>query len=213
MQIVHFGHACVLLDTGSARLLIDPGTFSTGFESTEGLDAVLITHQHFDHIDVQRLPALLAANPGAKLVVDQDTVPTVEPLGLEFTVATPGDELRLGGARVNVIGGRHANVYGDMPGCTNVGYLVDEGAFLHPGDSLVRPEQEVDVLGLPTSGPWLKLAEAIDYLREVAPRVAVPIHEALFTEVGLNLAVTMFTNLKQEQSSVNLLARGELTKV
>ncbi|MCA1695075.1 MAG: MBL fold metallo-hydrolase, partial [Actinobacteria bacterium] len=46
MEITHFGHSCVLLDTGSARLLIDPGTWSEGFEDLTGLDAVLITHQH-----------------------------------------------------------------------------------------------------------------------------------------------------------------------
>jgi L-ascorbate metabolism protein UlaG (beta-lactamase superfamily) len=70
MQITHFGHSCVLLDTGSARLLIDPGTWSEGFESLTGLDAVLVTHQHVDHLDPQRLPALLRGNPGARLIVD-----------------------------------------------------------------------------------------------------------------------------------------------
>ena len=64
VQITHFRHSCVLLDTGSARLLIDPGAWSEGFESVIGLDAVLITHQHVDHLDGERLPALLRANPG-----------------------------------------------------------------------------------------------------------------------------------------------------
>lgn len=40
VEITHFGHSCVLLDTGSARLLIDPGTWCEGFEDLTGLDAV-----------------------------------------------------------------------------------------------------------------------------------------------------------------------------
>ena len=43
MEVTHFGHSCVLLDTGAARLLIDPGNFSTDFEDVTGLDAVLVT--------------------------------------------------------------------------------------------------------------------------------------------------------------------------
>ena len=213
MQIVHFGHACVLVDTGSARLLIDPGAFSTGFEATEGLDAILITHQHFDHIDGKRLPDLVRANPNATLVVDPGTVPTVTELGLDHTVARVGDKLTFGTTTIDVIGGRHANIYGDLPGIDNVGYLVDDGAFLHPGDSLVVPEQDVDVLGVPASAPWLKLAEAIDYVKAVKPRVGVPIHEMLYTEVGGGLVMNWFNQTKPEGTEIRKLAHGEATKL
>src|SRR6266545_3097997 len=70
LQIIHFGHSCVLVETGSARLLFDPGTFSHGFEDLRDLDAILITHQHADHLDIDRLPALIQANPQATLVAD-----------------------------------------------------------------------------------------------------------------------------------------------
>ena len=65
MRITRYGHSCLLVEDGDARLLLDPGVFSTGFEDLRGLTAVLVTHQHPDHLDVARLTALLEANPDA----------------------------------------------------------------------------------------------------------------------------------------------------
>jgi L-ascorbate metabolism protein UlaG (beta-lactamase superfamily) len=183
MKLTHFGHACLLVETDGARLLIDPGTMSS-FEDARDLDAVLVTHQHPDHVDGDRLPALLAANPDARLVVDPDSVALVDGLGLAYEVARTGDRLSLGGSTVDVLGGLHAAVYGDVPGCTNAAYLLDGGALLHPGDSFFVPEQDVDVLAVAVDGPWLKLAEAVDYVHAVGPRVAVPIHEGETTDPG-----------------------------
>jgi L-ascorbate metabolism protein UlaG (beta-lactamase superfamily) len=213
VRIVHFGHACVLLSTDSARLLFDPGTFSTGFESVRELDAVLITHQHFDHLDGDRLPALLKNNPNAALVVDEDTVPDIEKLGLTPTsVARPGDAFTFGGAAVNVVGGRHATIHPDFAMPTNAGYVVDHGAFYHPGDALHVPEQRIDVLGLPMGAPWLKTSETIDFLRAVGPRVAVPIHEATLSEIGFQIQQNWITRVAPD-AEFRVLPRGEETVV
>lgn len=211
MQIVHFGHACVLLETDGARILMDPGTFSSGFEGERELDAVLITHQHFDHLDVDKLPALLEANPNAQLITDPGTAETVEKLGLAFRVAHPGDAFEFGGAAINVVGGQHAVIHQDIPVIPNVGYIVDHGAFYHPGDSFFVPEQKVDVLGLPTGAPWLKAGEAVDYMRAVAPRVAVPIHEAVLAVPAM--VYGLFTKLAPEGTEVRVLPREETSKL
>ena len=180
MRLTHLGHACLLAEVGDARMLFDPGVLS-GFDDVRDLDAVLITHQHPDHLDPARLGPLLAANPGARLWVDQDTVTAVPGLP-EHTVVRPGDRFRIGGTAIEVTGGLHAAVYGDVPGCTNAAYLIGDGAFLHPGDSFTVPGRDVDVLAVPVDGPWLKLAEAVDYVRAVRPRVAVPVHEGETTD-------------------------------
>jgi L-ascorbate metabolism protein UlaG (beta-lactamase superfamily) len=180
MKLSHLGHACLLVETDDARLLVDPGTMSD-FAAVTDLDGILVTHQHPDHVDVSRLAVLLAANPGARLVVDPDTA-TAMPELPAAVVARPGERLTFGATTVDVHGGIHAAVYGPVPGCTNSAYLVNDGAFFHPGDSFAPPPGPVDVLAVAVDGPWLKLAEAVDYVRAVAPRVAVPMHEGETTD-------------------------------
>ncbi|MFR9730441.1 MBL fold metallo-hydrolase [Saccharopolyspora sp. MS10] len=211
MKITHFGHACVLLETERARLLIDPGAFSTGFEDLRDLDAVLITHQHFDHVDAERLPALLDGSPGARLVTDSETAGVLSEQGFRPEVARVGDALELGGAAVHVVGGTHAEIHPEVPVPENIGLVVDHGAFYHPGDSFHVPEQRIDVLGLPTGAPWLKLSEAVDFLRAVAPRAAVPIHEAVLASPAMHYR--MFEQLAPQGTDVAVLERAEPTTV
>lgn len=209
MQIAHFGHACTLVETDSTRLLFDPGAFSTDFESLTDLAAVVITHQHFDHIDMERLPALLKANPTARLIVDPGTVGTVRDAGLDAEVVNAGDTLSIGGAKLTVVGGDHAEIHRDIPLVPNTGHVVDDGAFYHPGDSFHVPEQDVDILALPTGGPWLKLGEAVDFFRAVAPRVAVPIHEAVLASPQMHYG--MFDKLAPSGAALRVLDRSTPT--
>lgn len=212
MRITHFGHSCVLLETGAARLLIDPGVWSHGFEDLRDLDAVLITHQHGDHLDVDRLGPLLAAND-AELITDPASAEQVAEYGLHARALRAGEHTEVAGAAIAAVGGTHASIHPEVDVPPNLGFVVDHGAFYHPGDSLHVPEQRVDVLGLPTGAPWMRVADAVDFFRAVAPRVAVPIHELWLSRAGIDSTLHRFDTLAPAGAKLVVLPLADTTEV
>jgi L-ascorbate metabolism protein UlaG (beta-lactamase superfamily) len=213
MRVTKFGHACLLVEqvgTEGARLLVDPGSYSPGFERLRGLAAVLITHQHPDHLDADRLTELLAHNPDAQCVADEETAEQLHAAGIAAQPVRPQDELAFAGVPVRVLGGRHATIHPDIPGIGNVGYFIAD-RLLHPGDALTVPDVAVDVLCLPTAAPWLKAAEAVDYLRSVRPRLALPIHEAVLARP--QLYYRLFEQLAPDGTEIRVIDGGDPTEV
>jgi L-ascorbate metabolism protein UlaG (beta-lactamase superfamily) len=174
MRITKFTHACVRLEHEGRVLVVDPGIWSEPYALRDA-DAVLVTHEHGDHVDVLRLRGL--------------GVPVYAPQGadlrdLDARRVAAGEEFTAAGFAVRAVGGRHAEIHGGLPDCVNLGYVVD-GSVYHPGDSLHVPDADVETLFVPVHGSWLKTTEALDFVAAVAPRRTFPIHEAQLNDRGL----------------------------
>ncbi|GGM11207.1 MBL fold metallo-hydrolase [Nakamurella endophytica] len=183
MQITRLGHSCLHVVDRDADLLVDPGVFSSGFEDLTGLTGILITHQHADHLDLDRLPAVLEANPGVRVYADRGAAAQLAENGIEATAVAAGDSFDVG-TPVTVHGIDHAVIYREIPIVPNASYLIGE-RLLHPGDALMVPDVPVEILAVPAAAPWMALKEAIDYLRTVHPTVAFPIHDGVVNPPAL----------------------------
>jgi L-ascorbate metabolism protein UlaG (beta-lactamase superfamily) len=182
MELTKYLHAAVVLEKDGVNIVIDPGAFTpNAAELIAAASAVIITHDHFDHINDEAIAAT--------------DVPVFGPADLiarigKGTVLRAGETHSIAGFDVAVFGETHAPIWGDQPGIDNVAVLID-GTVFHPGDSYTVPGVDVDILLVPTSGPWWKLGEAIDFVRAIKPRQAYQIHELLSTEGGQQMSANM----------------------
>ena len=182
MQLTKHGHAAVVLSEGERRLLLDPGAF-TEDSAWEGVGAVLITHEHFDHLDVDRTKRALAADGDLQVWTNQAVAEQLDG-GRQVHVVGHGDAFTAAGFDVAVQGEWHAVIHPDIPRIPNIGFLV-EGSVFHPGDALTVPEGGVQTLLLPLHAPWSKTGELIDYVRAVQPARSYAVHDGLLNDTGL----------------------------
>ena len=185
MQLTKLEHACVRLEKDGVTLVIDPAAWSMP-RALEGASAVLVTHEHFDHFDADGLRAALTADAGLQLWTNASVASEFAGFSRDQVhVVDEGDTFTAAGFDVHTYGHLHAVLHRDIPVIENTGFMID-GSLFHPGDSFTVPQDPVQTLLLPASGPWLKTGEMIDYAREVAPQRGYVIHDALFGDVGLD---------------------------
>jgi len=184
MRLTKYTHSCIRLDDGSRALVIDPGTFSETQLALSGVHAVLVTHEHADHLDAPALLAAAKADPSLQVWAPASVAESLPSLGDRVTAVGAGESFSAGGFDIRTFGGLHALIHPLVgPQVANVGYLV-EGSVYHPGDSFMVPPMPVETLLIPIHAPWSKISEVIDFTAAVRAPRAFQIHDAYLSEVG-----------------------------
>ncbi len=206
-QVTFVGHSTVLIELGGARLLTDPLLRARAIHLRRrsappdpavgrGLDAVLVSHFHHDHLD---LPTLRGLGPGARLIGPRGLRRIVRRSGAaEVTELAAGDSAQVAGVRVSAVPAVHdGRRLKRGPAVDAVGFLAEAGGVrvYFAGDTDLFPGMErlapVDLALIPIWGWGATLGEghldpprAAEALARIRPRVAVPIHWGTFLPAG-----------------------------
>lgn len=185
MKIQKLGHCCLLIEEKNLRILTDPGFFTT--EQCKGvmdIDVVLITHEHGDHIHIDSLKDILKNNPDAKVITISSVAKMLDEAGIGYGLMEHGKNTTIDGVLIEAFGEIHARFHASMPDVANTGFFI-ANRFFYPGDAFTDPGKQVEILALPVAGPWMKIGEAVDYALALKPKVAFPVHDAVYVSPAL----------------------------
>jgi len=228
MKITKYTHAAMLLESNGAKLWIDPSQISPDTpDDLTGVVAIVFTHNHFDHYSPEFTKKVAAKNPNLEIFASNQTVNQLHADFPDFDNAKlhradEGSGFVISNFSLSFFGGRHAHILPNDDKGDNVGVVVSSGnsALLYPGDSFDVPAgdslTENYTLALPISGPWLKIGESMEYLRNIkpSPKIVFPTHDAMLSEMGWRSACASLENVAREiDAKLVALKPGESTEM
>jgi len=209
MDVTKLEHACLILHEGEDALVIDPGNFTRPVDVT-GAVAVVVTHEHPDHVTPEHLRRILDANPGIPVFGPAGVAAVLAERAPEVTVdvVSDGDRRVVGPFTLDFHGTTHAVIHSSIPTVDNTGVMVNDLLF-YPGDAYTEPGRPVDTLATPVGAPWLKVSEVMDYVSAVAPRRTFPTHERTLSEVGFAAGAARIAAMTEPTGEAVVLQPGE----
>jgi L-ascorbate metabolism protein UlaG (beta-lactamase superfamily) len=209
MKLTKYGHACVFIESGDGkRLIIDPGEFTELPDGLGGVIAVVCTHVHGDHTDARNIQKIVDANPDVVVIANDESMKVLDAVSCKKEIITSQRTKEIAGFTLAFYPLDHAVIWQGSP-CKNLAVKVND-FYYHSGDSFFVIDERVNIAGVPVSGPWLKMGEAIQFVHEVKADIVVPIHNGLLNDAGHENAHKWLKNtMGDTQKELILLQNGE----
>ena len=181
MKISKYIHSCLLLEKQGFKLLIDPGKFSFADglvkpEDFKDVDAIIITHNHPDHLDKDNLSKILALSKSS-LYTNAEVAAELFESEIESTVISDSD-LKIGPFNLQAITVKHEPIL-DSPLPEMTGFIID-GRILHPVDSFeekLLAYEGIELLILPVMAPFTTELKVADFADKLKPLQILPVHD------------------------------------
>lgn len=195
MKLTKYSHACFVAHLDNQSVVIDPGGWSADFKVPEDVVGIVVTHEHADHLDLERLQSIQAVCPDAIIYAHERV--TAHITGLNAQPVTTGKIVHVGDFALEFVGGEHAEIHSSFPHIANLGVMINDLVY-YPGDSFELPSRPVEVLAIPAAAPWMKISEAMDFLDKVRPSAVFPTHDFILSDTGQRLADQLLMNVAEQ---------------
>ena len=195
MKITKFDHALLSIEIDSKMVVIDPGIYSRQIPDFKNVVAICLTHIHEDHSYLPHIQKILLENPDAQIFGPAEVVQKLSQMPVQ--VVYHGDHFEVSGFELGFSGDLHEQIHRSIPLIQNTGVMVNRTLY-YPGDSYTIPEDKVEVLACPTSAPWIKIADVMDFIAAVQPETIFPTHNALLSDNGHELYNHRISEVTQE---------------
>jgi L-ascorbate metabolism protein UlaG (beta-lactamase superfamily) len=182
MEITKLEHSGIVIEKDGERIVFDPVEFNKTIPRLNNVVAVIITHKHSDHLQIEVIKKIIRDNSDAKIITTSDAASFIE----DSIIVKAGESYQIGGFKLDFFGKDHAAIIPGQIPCENIGVVVN-GSIMNPGDSFDYSNIGAKVLFVPISAPWLKIAESMDFVDKVKPRIVIPVHDALLSDLGKSI--------------------------
>ena len=181
MKVTKYEHACLVLEQNDEKVIVDPGFYTRPITGEQNVMAIVITHKHDDHCFEEQIDRILNDNPDAHIFGTDEVVQRLAPR--KATAVHHGDFYKAGTFSLEFIGDVHAEIHRSIPLIQNCGVMINDYLY-YPGDSFTRPDRNVELLACPSSAPWAKVSEIMDFVDDVKPKRSFPTHNIHLSEQG-----------------------------